>query len=455
MAAHNKAIFTEGPIAGPLLKLSLQMTFGMLGIVAFNLVDTYFVGKLGTDELAALGFTLPVVLIVQSVALGLGVGASAVISRAIGEGNTDSVRRLTTDSLVLALLVVIGFAVAGLLTIGPVFRLLGARPEVLPLTARYMRIWYLGVIFVVVPMVGNNAIRAGGDAKTPAIIMVVAALVNTALDPLLIFGLGPFPRLEIEGAAIATVFSRATTFSVALWVLGRRDRMLTAAVPKLTQVLDSWKRILYIGVPTAGTRIIVPLSIGVITKIVSVYGTPAVAGYGVASRIEFFALAVMVALSSILMPFVGQNLGAGKIQRLERGVRYGEVYALVWGGLMFVVLAPAARPIALLFNANPDVISTVVTYLRIVPLAYGLQGMLAVSTASLNALNRPLHASVLTVAQMFCVYIPLAFLGSRLYGLAGVFGALALAYFLGGYAGHLVLGRAIASAARKHASLTG
>jgi putative MATE family efflux protein len=448
MPPNNKAVFTEGPIAGTLVRLTIPMTFGMIGIVAFNLVDTYFVGKLGTNELAALSFTLPVVLIVQSVALGLGVGASAVISRAIGEGNADQVRRLTTDSLVLAVLVVLGFAVAGLLTIKPVFRLLGAGEEVLPLTARYMRIWYLGVVFVVVPMVGNNAIRATGDVKTPALIMVIAAIVNSGLDPLLIFGIGPFPRLEIEGAAIATVLSRATTLTVALYVLGHRDRMLSRVVPRARQVLDSWRRILYIGLPTAGTRIIVPLAIGFITRIVSAYGTPAVAGYGVSSRIEFFAFTVVVALGSVLMPFVGQNWGACNYGRLRVGARWAEVLALGWGVITFAVLSAAARPIASLFNHNPEVIAAVVTYLRMVSLAYGLQGVLMVSSAALNALNRPLHSSALVLAQMFLFYAPLALLGSRLYGLQGVFGALALSYLLGGFAGHVVLTRVLRAECR-------
>ncbi len=448
MPASGRAIFTEGPIAKTLIRLTVPMTFGMIGIVAFNLVDTYFVGRLGTNELAALSFTLPVVLIVQSVALGLGVGASALISRAIGEGNAARVRRLTTDILALSLLVVLGFAVAGLLTIGPVFRLLGASREVLPLTAKYMRIWYLGVMFVVVPMVGNNAIRATGDVKTPALIMVIAALVNTGLDPLLIFGPGPFPRLGIEGAALATVLSRATTLAVALYVLGRRDRMLSAVIPKAREVLDSWRRVLYIGVPTAGTRIIVPLAIGFITRLVSAYGTPAVAGYGVSSRIEFLAFTVVVALASVLMPFVGQNWGAGDADRLSRGARSAEALAVAWGALMFAALATLARPVASVFNDNPLVVATAVTYLRIVPLAFGLQGVVMVASAALSALNRPLHASALVLVQMFPVYLPLALLGSRLYGLPGVFGALAVSYGLGGLGAHLVLGRVLRAECR-------
>ena len=139
-------------------------------------------------------------------------GASAAVSRAIGEGDLDRERRLTTDSLLLALLIV-GFAAAvGLLTIRPLFRALGADETTLPYIRQYMTIWYPGVIFVVVPMVGNNCIRATGDTRTPGMVMVIGAATNAVLDPLLIFGLGPFPELGIRGAAAATLIGRSVTF---------------------------------------------------------------------------------------------------------------------------------------------------------------------------------------------------------------------------------------------------
>ncbi|GAI71534.1 unnamed protein product, partial [marine sediment metagenome] len=258
----KRARLTEGPVGKTLVRLTIPMIFGIVGIVAFNLVDTFFVGKLGTDELAALSFTFPVVLIINSLAHGLGIGASAVISRAIGEGDHHKVQRLTTDSLVLSVLLVAFFVVLGQLTINQIFRLLGATPEILPLIKQYMRIWYFGMIFVVVPMVGNNAIRATGDTKTPSIIMIVAVVFNFIFDPMLIFGIGPFPRLELAGAAIATVISRGITFLVALYVLYFRDKMLTFVKPKIRDIITSWKRILYIGLPNAGTRMVIPLAIG-------------------------------------------------------------------------------------------------------------------------------------------------------------------------------------------------
>jgi putative MATE family efflux protein len=410
MGSAKKAVLIDGPVGSTLIRLTVPMILGMVGMVAFNLVDTFFVGRLGTDELAALSFTFPVIIVINSLALGLGTGASAVISRAIGEGDHERVRRLTTDSLVLSVLVVMCFVVLGLVTIGPVFRMLGATSRTLPLIRQYMRIWYLGVGFVVIPMVGNNAIRATGDTKTPSVIMLVAVAVNATLDPLLIFGLGPFPRLEIAGAALATVFARATTFTVALWVLGHRDRMLTRVIPKISQVIDSWKRILFIGIPTAATRIILPVAMGVVTRLVASYGAEAVAGFGVATRIEFFALTVVRALSAVLMPFIGQNWGAGKQDRVARGVSVSNKFSLVWGALMFAVLALWAPPIARIFNADTAVVSTTSLYLRIVPIGYGVYGIVILAAAVLNVLHKPLHAAGLSIAPMFVLYIPLALL---------------------------------------------
>ena len=231
MSSGKKAMLVEGAVGKMLFRMAVPMVFGMLGIVVFNLADTFFVAQLGTPELAALSFTFPVVLVVGSIAMGLGVGVSAVISRAIGKGDHNRVQRLTTDSLVLALLIVVVAVILGIFTINPLFTQLGATPEIIALIRQYMTIWYLGAVFVIVPMVGNNAIRATGDTKTPGMIMVVAAAINIVLDPLLIFGLGPFPMLGLKGAAIATVIARATTLIVALWVLIYRDKMVSFELP--------------------------------------------------------------------------------------------------------------------------------------------------------------------------------------------------------------------------------
>ncbi len=446
MTPTTKPRLTEGPVAKTLFNLTVPMIFGMVGMVAFNLIDTFFVGQLGTQELAALSFTFPIIMVIGSLAMGIGTGASAVISQAIGRGDHHKVKRLTTDSLILSFLLVAFFVSIGMLTIEPLFRLLGAEPDIVPLIKEYMVIWYPGVLFLIIPMVGNNAIRATGDTKTPSAIMLVAVVVNIILDPLLIFGLGPFPMLGLTGAAIATVVSRAITLVVALWVLYYRDRMVTFELPAPKEVIDSWKSILYIGLPVAGTRLLSPVAMGVIYALIASYGHEAVAAFGVGIRIEFLALTVVFALSTVIGPFVGQNWGARQYDRVYQGVRYSNGFSLVWGVVMFTMLALAARPIASLFNDDPQVISITMLFLWIVPLGYALFGVFLISTMTLNVLNKPFPAAVLMVIQMFGLYIPLAYVGSYLFGLTGIFVAIVLAYSLTGIASHFVLKRVLARA---------
>lgn len=449
MENNRKARLIEGPVGKMLFNMTVPMVFGIAAIIMFNLIDTFFIAQLGINELAAISFTFPVVLVVGSLALGLGQGAAAVISQAIGKGDYDRVQRLTTDSLILSLILVGIFIIVGILTIDPLFSLLGATPEIIVLIRQYMMIWYLGMLFVVVPMVGNSAIRATGDTKTPSIIMIIAALVNFVLDPLLIFGLGPFPRLGLAGAAIATVTARATTLVISIWVLYYRDKMITLKIPALKEVVESWKSILYIALPSAGSRIIIPIGMGVITRIVSAYGAEAVAAFGVASRIELVAIMVFMALGAVIAPFVGQNWAAGRLDRVYLGRKYTNIFSMAWGAAMLVLLAIIARPVATVFSTSPIVINTVILYLTIVPVGIGYQGVFLLSTTSLNVLNRPLHAAALSVMQMFVLYIPLAYLGSYLFGLAGVFSAVPITYFIAGISSHKVLGIILSNEEKK------
>jgi putative MATE family efflux protein len=423
---NRRAQLIEGPIGRTLIGLAVPMWFGVISIVAFNLVDTFFVGRLGAHELAALSFTFPVVLVIGNIALGMGIGVTALISRAIGEGNGRAVRRITTDSLVLSLILVAAISVGGLFTIDPLFRALGAGEDVLPLIHEYMSIWYYGMICVVVPMVGNSAIRGTGDTRTPSMIMMVGAVVNTIFDPLLIFGIGPFPSLGIAGAAVATVIARFSTLVVSLLVLGMRERMLTRHIMPWRDMLASWRRLLFIGIPAAASRIILPIAMGMITRIISSFGTYEVAAYGVATRVEFFAFTVLFALSWAIGPFVGQNWGGGQGERVRRAIAYSVRFSVLWGLVLYGVLAAAAGAIATAFNKVDLVQGNVVLYLRIVPIGYGGFGILLIVASALNVLGRPLHAVALTVFQMFVLMVPLAFAGSRILGIYGVFGAIAM-----------------------------
>lgn len=441
--ARWTASLTEGPIGRTLARLTVPMVAGIAGMVAFNLTDTFFVGRLGTKELAAIGFTFPVVTFIVRISMGIGIGASAVISRAVGRGDRRTVRRATTDSLSLAGIIVALFVAGGFLSIGPVFRALGAEGEILALIREYMTIWLVGALFVVFPMVTNNAIRANGDMKTPALIMIVAVVVNIVLDPLLIFGFGPFPRLELAGAALATVIARAVAFAVSFWVVCVRRGMITCERTPLAEILESWRGILYVGVPAAASRVIVPMGIAAVTAIIAAGGPAGVASFGIATKIEFLAMAVIFALSSVLGPFAGQNWGAGRPDRVTRAISLSNRFSLLWGLGAFAALALPAGDIARLFTRDPEVARGVAIYLRTAAAGYALFGVFVTSSFVMNVLHKPLHASTLAIGQMFALTVPLVWAGWRLGGLAGSFAGIGLSYALAGIAAWLVLRRVL------------
>lgn len=450
--APSNARLTEGDVGKTLVRLTLPMIAGMIGVMAFNIVDTFFISLLGTIELAAISFTFPIVMFIGNLANGIGIGVSAVVSRAIGKGDRRKVVRLATDSLSLALVFALVFVTLGLLTIDPLFSALGASPDTLPLIREYMTIWYFGVFFVIIPMIGNNSIRATGDTKTPALIMIFAGTLNAVLDPLLIFGFGSIPSLGMQGAAMATVIARASTMALAFYVLYFRDRMISFRLPSFRQVIGSWRSILYIGLPASGTRLLVPIAIGVITSLFAMHGHEAVAGFGVASRVEFIVLAVLMALSMVLAPFVGQNWGAGKRGRVIKGISSSNRFSLLWGAGAFLVLAASGSIIAPIFSSDPQVITMIIVYFMTVPLSYGLQGILLVSTTSLNVLNKPLHSAAIIIFQMVALYIPLAYLGSHLFGIPGILIGITLAHCVAGIASHIVLRRFLARGGGKNPS---
>jgi putative MATE family efflux protein len=415
-----------------MLKLAAPMVLGMGGLFMFQTIDSLFVGQLGVLPLAALGFTMPVTLGVMSASIGIGVGTTAVIGRALGQGDPDQVRRLTTDALLLGVALVAALAMVGLLTIDPLFRSMGATEETLPLIRDYMVPWYCGVGCLVIPMVGNSAIRATGDTTSPMVIMLISGVVNLILDPLLIFGWGPFPRLEIRGAAVATVCSWVVTFGAALWVLHYRERMLDWRRVPVAQILSSWKRILRIGLPAASSNLTRPLSTGILTALVAPFGADAVAAYGVGMRIELVALVGIHAMAVAVTPMTAQNLGAQRFPRIAEVLRFGALAAAAWGLFVGVLLALFAAPIAQQFKGSQAVTEGTVLFLTIVPLSYPLLGSILIANALLNGLGASLRAVSLVLVRAFVFAIPMALVGAHYFGLPGLFGGLGAANLIGG-----------------------
>ncbi len=430
-AVPHDARLLDAPVMPTLLRLAAPMAAGIVAIMFFNVVDTFWVGRLGPEALAAMGFTFPVTFILKSITIGLGVGITATISRVLGAGDGGRVRVLTTDSLLLGLLVVGVVSAGGLLGMDRLFGALGAGPALLPAIRSYMVPWFAGIGLLVVPMMGNAAIRATGDTRTPAVIMILAGGINAILDPFLIFGLGPFPALGLRGAALASVASWAVALTASTHVLGWRLRMLSPEPPRLGRFLASWRPVLGIGVPAAATNLLGPLTVGVVTRLVAEHGPRAVAGFGVATRLQSMALIGLMAMGAAMTPFVGQNFGARSWDRIRAAFRAGALFSLAWGAGSLLVLALPAPALIRLFNADPVVVSSGSLFLRIVPFSHWAVGIGLLAGSIFNALGRPLAAATLMVFRLLLLAVPLAVFGSRLLGLPGIFAGLAAANVLG------------------------
>lgn len=417
---------TKGKVSQLLISQALPMIWGILAIISMNLADTYFVGQLGDDELAAMGFTFPIVMIMSSMAFGIGIGASSLIARAIGSQHEEEVRGYTTSSVLIALCVALTLAIIGIFTINPVFRLLGAPEAILPLIDDYMFIWYLGSFLIVVPMVGNSAIRAAGNTKLPSYVMITVAVVNVILDPIFIFGLFGFPAMELQGAALATVISSSIALFVGLYILKVKLNFL-AFEHCHKKIWVRWKAILRLAIPAAASNIITPISIAITTSLVAQYSSDAVAGYGIAARIESFMLIVLMALSAVLSPFAGQNWGASRFDRLSQAVSFSFKFSWIWGIGVAVVLWFSADILLSAFTDNPDVIASAKSYLVIVSLTFSFLGMVMMTSSIANGIGNPIPALVFTVSRLLILYLPLVWLLSHYLGLQGIYLAAAIA----------------------------
>lgn len=425
---------TSGPVSINLLRLAGPMLFGIAAVISVQLVDTYFVGRLGTDALAALSFSFPVALTLTSLSIGLAAGAASVVSRAVGEGEQRRLHRRATDALLLAAVIAVLMAATGILLVRPLFQLLGAEGEVLELVVAYMRIWFVSLPFVVVPMVANAMVRACGDAFWPSFIMIAASVLNAAVTPLLIFGWGPVPGLGIEGAALGTLVARVLSLGMALYLVLKRDRLVEARVPEARTFLRSAREVLWIGLPAAIGNASNPAGIAVATALVAVLGSQVVAGFGVATRLEAFAILPMLALSSAIGPMAGQNWGAGEIGRVRKALGIAYAVCAGWSLLLAGVFALFGQTIAGWFASEGAVAEEAARYLHIVPISLWGYGVAIVAAGGYNGIGKSLTGLSYSLTRIAVFYVPMVWIASRIDGSETVYMAIAAANGLAGIA---------------------
>lgn len=341
--------------------------------------------------------------------------------------------RILTDGILLSILSVMIFTIFGLLTMDPVFKLLGASEESLPLIKDYMTIWYWGIIFIMMPPVSDSAMRAMGDMIRPLMVMLTCAVLNIILDPIFIFGWFGIPAMGIKGAAIATVVSRAVGMVLTLSFVHFHYKLLDFKYNNFKELIDSWRSILQIGIPSMFVRLFPQLLRSMMTYLSALIGGDiAVAAMAAGTRIESFSTIVSMSVGTALVPLVGQNYGAKEVKRVHQIRNMIIKVAMIYSLLIFLFILPTGEWIARVFTTEPDVLYLTKWYLWI--MLFGAMGLNIYNWLSqaLNAMGKPMVVAALNIAGTAVVLMPLAYLGSQLFAFKGMLIGLSL--------GQLILG---------------
>ena len=421
------------------------MMLGAVAMMTLGIVDTWFISLLGTNQLAAIGFIIPVYMIFISIALGVGMGISSITSRLIGEAKHGVAARYVTDAQILALVFSILIAILVGFSVDAVFSTMGATENVLPHIRDYMYILVFGLPVIMVAVVGGNTFRAIGAIRTSALISTLMALLNLVLDPLLIFGPGPFPEMGMKGAAAASVIAAATVSVISVLILTRREKLLLFTWPRLRHIRENWDELLQIAIPAMLANVMTPFAAAIMTAMIAGYGAEAVAGFGVGARIETVCLLVVFALSATLPMFIGQNLGAGKGERAHRALFGCLKFSFIFQIAVYVLLLALSPWIAPAFSDDAGVIRVINTFIFILPLTYGAHAVVILVMVSLNVLRRPRLGLLLIVIRLIALYLPLAYIGSLLWGVTGLFSGAAAGNVIAGIIAYRVIRKLCAS----------
>lgn len=394
---------------------------------AFNVIDMFFVGRLGPKALAAVSISGVVIFLLITVAIGISIGTLSLISRFWGSGHYRSAALVLGQSIYLSVFVSVFFSLAGWYSARPLLFLLGGRGEVLKMAVAYFRIISLGAGSIFLTVCFSSALRAAGNAVTPLIVMGFAVALNTILDPVLIFGLFGIPPLGVPGSALATVISR--TFSLlilAALVLGKSFQFnLSGAFNSIRWPLI-W-RIVKIGFFSSMEMLIRSASALILLRIVAPFGTAALAAYGVGIRLRMTVMMPGIGLGYASGILVGQSLGADRPGRARRTTWFSlMIYEMLLIPIIGLFLIFPRRIVGF-FNQDPQVLLIGEKFLVFIAISLLFIAFTVVLGKSLNGAGDTRGPMIITALSLIALCLPLAYAGSRAWGIEGVWAAILIA----------------------------
>ena len=401
-----------------LFSLAVPIVFANLLQTAYQLIDTFWVGRLGASAVAAVSLSFPVIFFLISLGLGLAVAGTILVAQYQGRGDTAMVNRVSAQALIGVVAISLVLAVLGFIGAHAMVAFLGATDDVLPLATQYLRVSFVGLPFLFAYVIFQSLMRGVGDARTPLLIVTGTVALNFVLDPLFILGWGPVPGMGVSGAALATVITQGLAAMVGLAMLfsgGYGIRLVRAhLVPDFALI---W-RLLKLGLPAAVEQSTRALGLMLMTVLVAGFGTITLAAYGIGTRMLSFVIIPALGLSQASSALIGQNIGAQRIDRAERTAWLSAAIGFVLLSLVGVVSFVFARPIVTLFVPDaPAVIETGSLFVRITALAYGVVGAQIVLTGAFRGSGNTLIAMAIALVSQWMLQFPIAWLLAERSGL--------------------------------------
>ena len=422
--------YTSGSLGRGIVLLAIPMVLEMAMESIFAVVDVFWVSRLGPDAIATVGLTESILTLVYTAAMGLSIGVTAVVARRIGEQNPQGAAEAAVQGVALGLAVAALVAVLGIMFAPRLLSVMGASPGVIAIGSGYTRVMLAGSATVLLLFLINAIFRGAGDAAIAMRALWLANVINIVLGPCLIFGLGPFPQLGVTGAAVATTIGRGTGVLYQLYRLMRGDARVV--IRRVDMVLRPVVMATLLRLSGSGTfQVLVATAsyIGLM-RIMSTFGSEALAGYTIAIRILIFALLPSWGLSNAAATMVGQSLGAGRPERAERAVWLAGGYNMVVLGVAGLVFIIFAHPIVGLFTHDAAVETIGATGLRTMSYGFVFFALGMVLTQSFNGAGDTWTPTWISLGCFWLWEIPLAYALARVWGFGpmGVFIAIALGY---------------------------
>ncbi len=423
---------TQGSIVKNLWILAIPMMATNALQTVFNIVDMMFVGRLGAAPVAAVSIVGNILMILFALILGISIATGAMVSRSFGAKDFDNVNHVALQSMIFGAYLGLFLSIIGYFIAPYLINIFGVELDVHNMATVYMRILFAGSIPMALSFLSASIFQAVGDAKTAMWIMLVAVLLNAIMDPLLIFGLGPFPRLEVAGAAWATTLARTVGMVIAILFLIVKKTHLHIKWESYKIDWDLLRRIAKIGFP-GSLQMGLRSATGIIMMaIVAGYGTVALAAFGIGIRVDMLVMMPGFGLAAATATLVGQNLGAGEPDRAVKSTWLALVFFVSIMATAGIIYFTHAAGIFKLFTGNEEVIHNGVNYLRIMVLSYPFIAMAVIFNRGLSGAGETLWPMIITAFSLLCVAVPLSFIVPRIWnvGVNGVWIAVVISNFV-------------------------